>query len=93
MDSEKGFIVYEDGGTSLLDYGASEKWFPSYDEAVEYAMEIVKRRIKQLKKYPNFNSVVVYEGTEAILHEEHSWHCGTVVFNWRNYDNYLKLKS
>lgn len=28
MVSEKGFIVFDDAGTSVSDYGAAEKWFP-----------------------------------------------------------------
>lgn len=87
MNNEDGFIVYEDGGTSPLTYGASEKWFSTYDGAIEYAMRIVKERTRQLKTCVDFNSVVVYEGTEAILHQSHSCPCGKVVFSWRNYES------
>ena len=58
-----GYIVFEDGGTSPIAYGACEKWFSTYDEAINYAIDIVKksekeitnvdilRRLSQLEKY------------------------------------------
>ena len=34
--SQDGYIVFEDGGVCPLSYGVSEKWFPTYDEAILY---------------------------------------------------------
>lgn len=80
-----GYIVYEDGGTCPIAFGASEKWFPTYDEAIEYALGIVKRRMEELKSAIDCNSVVVYEGSESLMRESHSVPCGRVVFNWSNW--------
>lgn len=41
--SEKGFMVFDDAGTSVSDYGAAEKWFPTYEEAAQYALDLVKK--------------------------------------------------
>ena len=86
VESTEGYIVYEDGGTSPIAYGASEEWFATYDEAIEYALSIVSKRIKDFKDIIDLNSVIVYEGSEKLLHESHS--CpgsGRVVFCWSNY--------
>lgn len=85
IESADGYIVFEDGGTSLIACGASEKWFPTYDAAIEYALNIVNKRVKEFKNIIDFNSVVVYEGSEKILHDIHSCPCGRIVFNWTNY--------
>lgn len=45
-----GYIVFEDGGTSPIAYGASEEWFPTYDEAIAYAMDIVKKQDRGTQK-------------------------------------------
>ena len=39
-----GYIVFHDGGTSPIEYGATEEWFPTYDEAIEYAMSFGKEK-------------------------------------------------
>lgn len=80
-----GYIVYEDGGISPISYGASEKWFQTYDEAIAYAIGIIKKRTEEIKNCIDCNSVIVYEGDEALLHESHSVPCGRVVFNWSNW--------
>ena len=82
---EDGYIVFEDGGTSPIAYGACEKWFATYDKAIKYAMNVVKERVAEFKEHIDYNSVVVYEGSEKLLHESHSYPCGRVVFDWRNY--------
>ena len=79
-----GYIVFEDSGTSPIAYGACEKLFAAYDKAIEYAMSIVKTRVEEFKEYIDYNSVIVYEGSEELLHETHSCPCGRVVFDWRN---------
>ena len=84
-DSPEGYIIYEDGGTSPITYGASEEWFKTYDEAMGYALSIVKKRIRKFKKYIDCNSVVVYEGSKELLRQSHSCPSGRVVFYWNNY--------
>ena len=42
--SKDGYIVFEDGGTSPISYGATEEWFQTYDEAIKYALNIVTKR-------------------------------------------------
>lgn len=49
IQNPSGYIVFEDGGTSPIAYGASEEWFPTYDEAIAYAMDIVKTRQRNSK--------------------------------------------
>lgn len=80
-----GYIVFDDGGTSPIAYGAAEKWFSTYDEAIEYAMGIVKRRVGQLKNRIDYNSVIIYKGSEALMNKSHSCPAGQVLFNWTNY--------
>lgn len=80
-----GYIVFEDSGTSPIAYGACEKWFSTYDEAIEHAMNIVKKRAKEFKEHIDCNSVIVYEGSENLMSESHSCPCGRIVFDWRNY--------
>lgn len=61
--SNKGYIVFEDGGTQPIFYGASEKWFGTYDEAVEYALSMIKERIEEFKNgHIDCNCVMIYEG-------------------------------
>lgn len=85
IQNPSGYIVFEDGGISSIAYGASEEWFPTYDEAIAYAMDIVKNKTEELKNRIDCNSVIVYEGDETLLHKSHSCPCGRVVFDWRNY--------
>ena len=86
IENKEGYIVFEDGGASPIAYGASEKWFSTYNEAIKYALNIVNRRVKEFKDFVDLNSVIVYEGPEELLHKSHS--CpdkGRVVFCWSNY--------
>lgn len=86
IENKEGYIVFEDGGTSPIAYGASEKWFATYDEAIKYALNIVRKRAEEFKDVIDLNSVIVYEGPEELLHKSHS--CpdkGRVVFCWSNY--------
>lgn len=85
-DTEKGYIVFEDSGTSPISYGACEKWFPTYTEATDYAMGIVRKRVNELKNHIDCNNVIVYEASEELLHESHSIPSGRVVFYWGNYN-------
>ena len=48
-------------------------------------MSIVKTRVEEFKEHIDYNSVIVYEGSEELMHETHSCPCGRVVFDWRNY--------
>lgn len=85
IQNPNGYIVFEDGGTNPISYGASEKWFSTYDEAIAYAMDIVKNRTEEFKNCIDCNSVIVYEGDKALLHKTHSSPCGRAVFNWNNW--------
>ena len=80
-----GYMVFQDGGASPIAYGACEKWFSTYDEAINYAIDIVKKRTEEFKEHVDCNSVIVYEGSENLMNESHSCPCGRVVFGWRNY--------
>ncbi len=86
-ENESGYIVYEDGGTCPLAYGASEEWYATYDEAIEVALHLVEQRMKEYKECINCYSVIVYEGSEELLHQSHSCppKSGIVVFHWENY--------
>lgn len=84
-ENESGYIVFDDGGMSPLAYGASEKWFQTYDEAIKYAISIVRKRINEFKDCIDCNSVIVYEGGKELMRKSHSCPCGRVVFEWRNY--------
>ncbi len=82
----KGYMVFEDGGTSPIAYGASEEWFSDYDDAIKYAMDIVNRRVEELKSHIDRNSVIVYEADDALKNQSHSVPGGRkVVFYWTNY--------
>lgn len=41
--SKDGYIVFYESGTCALAYGAAEKWFKTYDEAINYALEKVTK--------------------------------------------------
>ena len=83
--NEDGYIVYNDSGTSPLTYGASERWFPTYDMAMKEALTIVQSDIKHYKNKYNIYNVIVYLGSEKLMHETHSCPCGEVILHWRNY--------
>ena len=81
-----GYIVFEAGGLNPISYGASEKWFSTYDEAVKYALEIVNKRVEEYKAALDWNSVIVFEGSEKLMNESHKVPCGRVVFYWMNHN-------
>lgn len=86
QQSKDGYIVFEDGGVNPLAYGATEKWFQTYDQAISYAMSILSRRTKEFLSRVDANSVIVYEGSEDVLHQSHSVPGeGKVIFYWSNY--------
>lgn len=80
-----GYVVFEDGFVNAISYGASEKWFKTYDEAIEYAMELVTERAAESKESKWLYSVMVYEAEKSVLDKTHDAPCGKVVFQWRNY--------
>lgn len=90
VKSDVGYIVYEDGGYDLYSYSASEKWFATYTEAIDYAMKIVNKRIKSYinQKKTERNTVIVYKGAHELLQTSHSCPCGQVIFHWSNYYKY-----
>ena len=67
-----GYIVFEDSGTSPIAYGACEKWFSTYDEAIEYATNIVKKRTKEFKEHIDCNSVIVFVLTNLSIYSRAS---------------------
>lgn len=83
--SKDGYIVL-DGGTSPISYGAAEEWFQTYDEAIKYALNIVTKRTEEYKTRLDWNSVIVYEGSESLMHKAHTVPCGNIVFYWMNHD-------
>lgn len=85
VENNDGYIVYEDSGHDLYSYGASEKWFGTYLEAINYAMGIVDKNTKVYMKYIDIRNVIVYKGSKNLLGESHSCPCGEVVFCWSNY--------
>lgn len=87
IQSEDGYIVFEGGYiSSPMSYGSSEKWFQSYDEAMSYAMYIVRKHVEELRTCPTTNSVVVFEGTRELLNQTHSVPGERrVFFRWNNY--------
>ena len=40
QENPEGYIVFDDGGTCPIAYGAFEKWLPTYDEAMKKAIKI-----------------------------------------------------
>ena len=80
-----GYIVFEDGGINPNYCGGDKTWFPNYDGAIAYAMEIVKKRVEQFKDEKDYNFVIVYEGGDDTLKKSRPLPCGSVVFEWRNY--------
>lgn len=85
-----GYIVFDDEGRDPLSYGASEKWFPNYDDALAYAMDIVKEKSESYEKKYDPSSVMIYEGEEELMHQSHNCPCGRVVFEWSNYHRPLR---
>lgn len=72
MTDNEGFIVFDCGGSSPIDYGGSEKWFANYDDAESYA----RRRIAQ----GNSDEVVIYRGAKELLMKSHASPGSDVLF-------------
>ena len=87
QENPEGYIVYDDGGTCLIAYGACEEWFPTYNETIKKAMKIVSDKLETIKEVLDCNSVIVYEGSEDYLHKSHVIPPDgeRVVFYWTNY--------
>ena len=85
IENKDGYIVFDDSGICPLAYGANEKWFQTYDEAMEYALSIVKNIVGGYKERTDLNSVIVCEGSASLLQESHAFPCGRTVFCWSNY--------
>lgn len=79
IKSDVGYIMFDDGGTCPIEYGACEKWFATYDEAIDYALSVVK-------KDKDYNKVVIYKGEEPLLSISHKIPCGPVIIEWTNYN-------
>ena len=83
--SKDGYIVFDESGTCALAYGAAEKWFKTYDEAINYALEKVTKNCALFKERIDFNSVIVYEGSEEFMHGTHTIPYEKVLFWWKNH--------
>lgn len=83
-----GYIVFEDSGTCPMDYGASEKYFKEYDEAIKYACSTIENNMKHFKRENDANSIWIFEGEEKILYESHTIppKDGKVIFYWDNFN-------
>lgn len=90
--SKDGYIVFEDGGVNPMCYGASERWFQDYDKAMEYAIGIVLKRVNEFKDRIDYNSVVVYEGSEEHLKLNSVSDRGRTIFQWNNYGMNVRNK-
>lgn len=66
-------------------YGTSERWFQDYDKAMEYTIDIVLKRVNEFKDRIDYNSVVVYEGSEEHLKSNSVSDIGRTIFQWNNY--------
>lgn len=86
IKSKEGYIVYKQDGFDLYSSCGYEKWFNSYDEAVNYAVDAVNKYAKNLpnKKRTEIDKVIIYKGSKEIIHTGHSCPCGQVVFYWAN---------
>nr|DAE77770.1 MAG TPA: hypothetical protein [Bacteriophage sp.] len=83
--SKDGYIVFDESGTCPLAYGAAEKWFKTYDEAIAYAMDKVAKNCELFKGRIDFNSVIVYEGSEEFMHSTHAIPREKILFWWKNH--------
>ena len=86
IKSDVGYIVFDDGGTCPIEYRACEEWFATYDEAIDYALSVVKEDIESLKNRKDYNGVMIYKGDETLLSASHEIPCGPVIFKWTNYN-------
>ena len=84
--NEIGYIVFEGSGTCPINDGAYERWFKTYEEAIEAAIESVKKDAQECRREDGWHAdVIVYKAAESLLHETHSIPGGDVVFRWKNF--------
>lgn len=81
----EGYIVCDLSGWCGLNFGAAERWFQQYDEAIAYAIELAKENADDFKRRVNRYEVMVYEGSEQTVHCSHNVPCGKVVFCCRSF--------
>lgn len=86
IKSNVGYIVFANGGPYPIECGECEEWFATYDEAIDYALSVVKEDIESLKNHKDYNKVMIYKGKESLLDISHKIPCGTVIFKWTNYN-------
>ena len=82
--ADSGYTIFKDGAINPIAYHYSEKWFPTYNKAISYAMSIVSK-VSQLNERFDCSSVSVYEGGEELMDAFHSYLRNEVVFQWRNH--------
>ena len=87
IKSEEGYIVYKENGFNLYSSWGYEKWFATYKEAIDDAVDAVNKYANDLPnaRRTEIDKVIVYKGKKEVLHTGHSCPCGQVVFYWSNY--------
>lgn len=87
IKSKEGYIVYRQDGFDLYSAYGSEKWFATYKEAINYAVDTVNKYANNLPnaRLTERDAVIVYKGARELLQTSHSCPCGQVVFYWSNY--------
>lgn len=83
---EMGYIVFEGSGTCPLNDGAYERWFKTYEEAIEAAVESVKQDALECRRENGWHAdVLVYKAPESLMHKTHTYKNDDVVFRWKNF--------
>lgn len=87
VQSEEGYIVYKEDGFDLYSSCGYEKWFATYEDAIDDAVDAVSKYANDLPnmKRTENDKVIVYKGTKETLNAGHSCPCGQVVFYWSNH--------
>ena len=85
MDQE-GYIVNEGSGSCPINDGAWERWFSTYDEAIQAAIESVKKDTGKYRWEKGwYADVIVYKAKESLINESHGIPGNhLVVFRWKN---------
>ena len=79
QDSVNGYSVLDEGGLSSLSYGASECFFKSFNQALDYALKIIK---DAAKTKTIGRRITIYECKKSDLNKSHSIPGDKVVFVW-----------
>lgn len=78
--SKDGYCVFcECGLHQPITYNAGEDWFPTYDEAMKFAIQHIIEYTESFKTRYDKNRVRVYEGKKFSFCND-----SVVVFDWNN---------